>query len=43
MHLAELVEGDTSSSAYPIYYPTEIGVEALEVFEENIKRVVRAV
>jgi predicted transcriptional regulator len=30
MRLAELIEGDTSNSAYPIYYPTEIGVEALE-------------
>jgi len=30
MFMAELVEGDTSSSAYPVYYPTEIGMEALE-------------
>jgi predicted transcriptional regulator len=30
MYMAELVEGDTSNSAYPVYYPTEIGIEALE-------------
>ena len=30
MRLAELVEGDTSNSAYPVYYPTEIGIEAIE-------------
>ncbi len=32
MNMAELVEGDTSNSAYPIYFPTEIGAEALEEF-----------
>ncbi len=32
MYLAELVEGDTSNSAYPVYYPTEIGIGALENF-----------
>ncbi|MBU0496374.1 MAG: winged helix-turn-helix transcriptional regulator [Candidatus Thermoplasmatota archaeon] len=30
MYLAELVEGDTTNSAYPVYYPTEIGAEALQ-------------
>lgn len=34
MSMAELVEGDTSNSAYPVYYPTEIGVGALERFIE---------
>ncbi|OYT57608.1 hypothetical protein B6U70_02255 [Euryarchaeota archaeon ex4484_162] len=38
MHMAEMVEWDTSKSAYPVYYPTEIGSEALENFEEAIKR-----
>lgn len=32
MYLAELIEGDTSNSAYPVYYPTEIGIGALENF-----------
>ena len=42
MHMAELVEGDTSSSAYPVYYPTEIGSEAFENFDDYIKKAVRA-
>lgn len=32
MSMAELIEGDTSNSAYPVYYPTEIGMGALEKF-----------
>jgi len=32
MYQAELVEGDTSNSAYPVYYPTEAGVQALEKY-----------
>lgn len=35
---AELVEGDTSMSAHPVYYPTEIGNAALEGFEEEINK-----
>ncbi len=37
MHEAEMVEKDMSKSAYPVYYPTEIGIEALERFNESIK------
>jgi len=35
MSMAELVDGDTSNSAYPVYYPTEIGVAALEKIIED--------
>ena len=38
MYMAELVEGDTSHSAYPVYYPTEIGIESLENITEYIKK-----
>ena len=38
MYMAELVEGDTSHSAYPVYYPTEIGIEALENITDYIKK-----
>jgi predicted transcriptional regulator len=38
MYMAELVEGDTSNSAYPVYYPTEIGVEALENITNYVKK-----
>lgn len=38
MYMAELVEGDTSNSAYPVYYPTEIGIEALENITDYIKK-----
>lgn len=36
LHLAELVEGDTTNSAYPVYYPTEIGRQSLEMFNEYL-------
>lgn len=39
MYLTELIEGDTSNSAYPVYYPTEVGVEALENYTEYAKKV----
>jgi predicted transcriptional regulator len=32
MFMAELIDGDTSNSAYPVYYPTEIGEAALDNF-----------
>jgi predicted transcriptional regulator len=35
---AELVESDTSMSAHPVYYPTEIGNAALEGFDEELKK-----
>ena len=35
---AELVESDTSMSAHPVYYPTEIGHAALEGFDEEMKK-----
>jgi predicted transcriptional regulator len=38
MYMAELVDGDTSNSAYPVYYPTEIGIEALENITDYIKK-----
>jgi predicted transcriptional regulator len=34
LDMAELVEGDTSNSVYPVYYPTEIGSTALEELME---------
>ena len=42
MRMAELIEGDTSNSAYPVYYPTEIGIEALENFTDYLKKPVMA-
>ena len=38
MYLAELIEGDTSNSAYPIYYPTDIGKSALSNMSDHFKR-----
>lgn len=40
MYMAELVVGDTSNSAHPVYYPTDIGTEALENMNNHIKKVV---
>ena len=35
---AELVESDTSMSAHPVYYPTEIGNAALDGFDEEMRK-----
>jgi len=42
MFMAELIDGDTSNSAYPVYYPTEIGNQALKSFTANIRKPGRA-
>jgi len=40
--MAELVDGDTSNSAYPVYYPTEIGSQVIENFSDQHKKSGRA-
>lgn len=42
MFMAELIDGDTSHSAYPVYYPTEIGAQAIQSFTEHLKKPGRA-
>ena len=42
MYMAELVDGDTSNSAYPIYYPTEIGSQVIQSFSDQLKKPSRA-
>ena len=42
MYIAELIEGDTSNSAYPVYYPTEIGNQAIDNINKNSIRIGRA-
>jgi predicted transcriptional regulator len=42
MYLAELIDGDTSNSAYPVYYPTDIGNQALRNFSDHVKKPGRA-
>jgi len=37
MQEAELIEGDTTNSAYPVYYPTEIGRQIVETYNEYLK------
>ncbi len=37
---AELIEGDTTNSAYPIYYPTEIGRQFMQTYTEYLKTTV---
>jgi len=46
MIMAEMVESDKSDSAYPVYFPTELGIDALEKaksikFHEQIRKVGR--
>jgi len=38
MYMAELIDGDTSNSAYPVYYPTEIGIESVRNFSDHLKK-----
>ena len=40
LYEAELIEGDTTNSAYPIYYPTEIGRQFVENYIEHLKTTV---
>lgn len=40
LYEAELIEGDTTNSAYPIYYPTEIGRQFMESYTEYLKTTV---
>ena len=42
MFMAELIDGDTSNSAYPVYYPTDIGFEAISNFSQHLKKPGRA-
>jgi predicted transcriptional regulator len=42
MFMAELIDGDTSNSAYPVYYPTDIGNQALRNFSDHVKKPGRA-
>jgi predicted transcriptional regulator len=38
MFEAELIDGDTSNSAYPIYYPTDLGYEVAKNFSDYLKK-----
>jgi len=38
MYMAELIDGDTSNSAYPVYYPTDIGIQAVSSFSQHLKK-----
>ena len=38
MYLAELVDGDTSNSVYPVYHPTDIGIESLRNHLQHSKK-----
>jgi len=42
MYLAELLDGDTSNSAYPVYYPTDLGLEVSKNFSDYLKKPGRA-
>jgi len=42
MYIAELVEGDTSNSSYPVYYPTEIGIQATQNLLQQSRKIGRA-
>ena len=39
---AELIEGDTTNSAYPIYYPTEIGRQFMDSYTEYLRTTVES-
>jgi predicted transcriptional regulator len=41
MYMAELIDGDTTNSAYPIYYPTEMGsqiIKHMPIQQRNSRR-----
>jgi predicted transcriptional regulator len=39
MYMAELIQGDTSTSTYPVYYATNIGIQALQNIKEKSKKI----
>jgi predicted transcriptional regulator len=39
MYIAELIDGDTTNSAYPVYYPTDIGTQAFNNFINNQRKI----
>ena len=41
MYMAELVDGDTSNSAYPVYYPTTLGYESAKNLSKYLKNTKR--
>jgi predicted transcriptional regulator len=42
MYMAELIDGDTSNSAYPVYYPTEIGIQSIKSQSFHLKKADKA-
>lgn len=38
MYEAELIDGDTTNSAYPVYYPTELGCKAIDGAMERFEK-----
>ena len=38
LYIAELIDGDTSNSVYPVYYPTEVGIRLLDNYFKNNKQ-----
>jgi len=39
MYIAELIDGDTSHSSYPVYYPTETGIIVVkQINEKKLKK-----
>ena len=36
MYIAELIDGDTSHSSYPVYYPTETGINVIKQIGKKI-------
>jgi predicted transcriptional regulator len=42
MYMAELIDGDTTNSAYPIYYPTDIGYQAVKNYSDQFNKQKRA-
>lgn len=38
MYMAELIEGDTTNSAYPVYYPTEVGIQSIRNYSLHTKK-----
>ena len=42
LYLAELVEGDTSNSTYPVYFPTETGIDCIQQVQQKKRKQMRA-
>jgi hypothetical protein len=39
LYIAELIDGDTSNSVYPVYFATDVGIRILENYSKGKQKI----